>query len=628
MSLKNVDGFDHLQGQSGASLLSSLVASGYTVTTGMAMAAGRQEDSHALELQVSAGAAGASWSSRTNTIKQDLHGVAADNTGRWVAVGDFGVAVSSTDNIVWTPVVLGVAANMKAIKCHIATWIAVGDNGTLLRSTDGRNFDKRNLPAGNFNLRDVAWGNGIWVAVGSSGSAGAILISNDDGLTWSQITIGAGALGNLCVAFGNVWMIGGFSGQLLTAPPTAIAWTAQAFGSVASQINAVAYAAGTWLAAAGKDIRRSVDSGVTWSVAALAVIPSGNINALTQSDGRWIAAGDTAALRMSDDGTVWTTPQFTGAGTANLYGLGISTGAQIGWCLVGAVQLFVTNPVATIYMSLAPPTKITRTFATAATKIAIGFAHRSTARGRILSITDLLDMDWPAGISILGQDGVAIPSRNVWYYYEIVIDKTAQTIDLYINNTLDLSVPLPVAGQTMTDFEITWIAENGAVTRLDDVYLLDSAAPAGEALVARLGPISIPIRMPTADVRADWIGSAIGPHWPLIGLLPPSASTYIRSAVSGAIDLFTSDTELPDGAGSASAPIIAVGLVALAQKGDIDNRQLGLVVGAPGAQKQVIDTSLSTTPEYSYAIFEKAPDDSAWDAANILTTPFGVVVRP
>ena len=39
-------------------------------------------------------------------------------------------------------------------------------------------------------------------------------------------------------------------------------------------------------------------------------------------------------------------------------------------------------------------------------------------------------------------------------------------------------------------------------------------------------------------------------------------------------------------------------------------------------------TTLSTTMEYSYAVFEKAPGDQPWTADNVQSTPFGIAVRP
>lgn len=624
--LIHVDGFDHLQGQSDATLLSSLAAGGYTSSAGMGMAAGRKLNTYAVELQVSPGTAGESWSQRANTIPQAQRGVATNAAGRWTSVGDAGSAATTTDGVTWTPLILGTAKNMKAITCDGAVWITVGDGGAIYRSTDGRNYTAITAPISTVNLRAIATdGSGSWLAVGANGAAGAIFRSTDGGLTWDNIVV-ASMLTNLSALYANnQWMVGGNTGQLMTSPDMTT-WTKRTFGATTS-ITGIAFGDNQYLAVTANNVRRSLDNGVTWIVATATLIPSGVLNAIAFADSRWIAVGDGGNMRMTDDDAVtWSTPSTTGLGALALYALAVARGTQVGWTTVGN-KTAGTHPTATIFMSLAPPTNLTRVIHSTGNRLVIGFAHNSTARGRILSIGALIEMDWPAAIELLGVQGTAIPAKNVWYYYELVLDKLANTVSLYINNTLDIVAPLSGLS-TINDFAINWIAENGAISRVDDVYILDDTSPAGETLVNRLGPIQVPIRMPTADATPNaWTGSSPGPHYPLIGLLPPSTESYIRSNASGDQDLFTSTAALPAGAGT-TLPIFAVGVMALAQKGDIDNRQIGLVVGAPGTQNEVVDTQLSITPEYSYAIFEKAPGGAAWDATNTLSTPFGVVVRP
>lgn len=625
MSLKHIDGLDQFQGQSSQQLLTSLQAAGYAVSNGLAMAPGRKPNGFALELQVSPGAGGTTWSSRTNTAKSSLHAVAANAQGRFVAVGDAGVALTSVDSISWAALVLGTERNMRSIECYNGTFIAVGENGTILRSRDGQVWSARVSPIPTMNILDVACSGNRWLAVGSNGNAGAIIVSDDDGMSWNTVVENPGVVGNLSVAYGDCWVVGGLNGQVLTSD-LGLSFTTRTFGAN-TPVNDVAYYNGTWLAVTGRDVRRSVDKGASWTVAATALGSSqGALNAVKVSEGRWIVVGDSAVIFMSDDTATWLRPALTGT-TNNFYDVNISEGSQVGWAVVGS-RGSQASSTATIYVSMAPPTTFSRTFTSTNARVVIGFAHRATARGRILSIKDLLDIDWPAGIEILGVRGASVPIRNVWYYYEIEIDKIAGKARLYVNDTLDLEADLPAAAAAMTNYALTWQAENGAVAMLDDLYMLDGDQAGASTLTTRLKPISVPLRKPTADVDVNWTGSAPGPHWPLVGLLPPSSGSYVRSAESGAQDLYSSDTPLPAGAGTVDAPIIAVGVIALAQKSDLDNRQLGLIVGEAGNQKEVIDTTLSTSLEYSYAVFEKAPGDVAWTAENVESTPFGVAVRP
>ena len=60
-----------------------------------------------------------------------------------------------------------------------------------------------------------------------------------------------------------------------------------------------------------------------------------------------------------------------------------------------------------------------------------------------MSVAGVFDMDWPGPIEIFDVQSTAVPIRNAWYYYELVIDKAAMTVSLFINDTVDVVVPLP-----------------------------------------------------------------------------------------------------------------------------------------------------------------------------------------
>lgn len=627
--LRFIDGFDQFQGQADAALLTSLTSAGYVTSVGLAMAPGRHAGTHALELQVTAGAAGVSWSRRQTTSKLALRAVANNAvSGRWIAVGDNGSMVTSLDSITWSPVVSGMLSNLRGIAYNGSIWIAVGASGVILSSPDGQNWTQRVCPIPTATLNAVAYGNGKWVIAGANGYGGAILVS-DDGLSWSAITINPGAKVNNCIAYGDtMWIAAGVGGQVLTSPD-AITWTTRVFSATTS-ITALAFGMGTWLVGTGSNIHRSLNAGASWALAAADILYNVTLTGLAFTDGRWVAVGQGyySNLATSDDAMTWVARTLSGAGDTPIYAVAVSTAAQSAWIAVGAVVGATTSSTAFIYVSAAPPTTFKRTFTSDKTRVVLGFAHKANARGRILSIDGLLNMDWPSGIEILGTLGPSVPIRNAWYYYELTIDKTAKTISLHVNDTADVTVPLPVAGETMTSYAVTWMTENGAIAQIDDVYFLDNNSTGGSTITERLKPIRIPLRLPTEDVELQWDGSATGAHWPLVGLLPPSPLSFIRSNTSGAKDLFRSNVALPVGAGSPDMPIIAVGVIALAQKSDLDNRQLGLVVGEGAGQLEIVDTTLSMAAEYSTAIFEKAPGNVAWDAVAVVGSAFGVVVRP
>lgn len=625
--LKHIDGFDQFQSQSGSMLLGSLEAAGYTPTQGMSVASGRHADTFALEMRLSPGAAGTVWSRRSNNVKYALRAAAVNPaSGRWVAVGDQGVAATSLDSISWSPLVMGVTAAFKGICFANGRWVAVGEGGTVLVSDDdAASWHPRAQPLPGATLNAVAYAEDTLIAVGEMASAGAILVSSDRGDSWAVIVDNAGLAANLTVAHGDTgWLVGGNSGQILMSAD-AETWVSGNFGNT-TNVTGLAFGDGLWMAPSGRTVRQSANGGASWAESVNSLGASGDaFTKIIFSTGRWTISGARSALLTSVNRLDWTAPALAGSTSTAIHALAVSSAEISGIVAVG--DLIGTGGAATalIFASLAPPTTLTRRLVSTASRIVIGFAHRATARGRIMSVAGLFDVDWPGGLSILGQDSSAIPIRNAWYYYELVIDKVARTVSLFINDTTDIVVPLPEAVSTMDIFECTWVAENGAVVRLDDMYILDSDSADGSTLVGRLRPIRIPLRLPTADADVNWEGSVPGPHHTLLGTLPPTESNFVRSAESGAQEMFTSSTPLPPSASS----VIAVGVLALAKKSDLDNRQLGLAVGPAGpTQREVIDTALSVNPEYSLAIFEKGPDDAAWTAASVLATPFGVIVRP
>lgn len=264
-----------------------------------------------------------------------------------------------------------------------------------------------------------------------------------------------------------------------------------------------------------------------------------------------------------------------------------------------------------------------RIFTSAAQKVVLAFAYKAnTKRSQIVAIKDVLTLKWDDKISIGSAVGAAIPLINLWYYYEIVINKTAMTIEVWINNELDLTTQLPQAAQFQQTYECTWgpTAQGDGTKMLDDLVFIDSAPG---KYVDRVGPVAMTMRAPTEDVIQEFSPSTGSAHYPLVAAVPPDDAKFIQSNQSGNMDTFRSSVVAP------ATGILAVGLTVRAKKSDIDGRQMGMLVGdGKGVFKEVVQTTMETTNTYSYAVFEKAPNDSDWNTNTVQTTPFGVAVRP
>ena len=92
-------------------------------------------------------------------------------------------------------------------------WVAVGDSGKLATSSNGTSWTQQTSSFGSTVIRSVAYGNGLWVAAGSDGK----LATSSNGTSWTQRTSSFGTSTIRSVAYGNeLWVAAGDSGKLAT----------------------------------------------------------------------------------------------------------------------------------------------------------------------------------------------------------------------------------------------------------------------------------------------------------------------------------------------------------------------------------------------------------------------------
>jgi len=88
---------------------------------------------------------------------------------KYIAVGDNGTIMTSTDAINWTRQTSPTYFDLYGIDHTDGTIIAVGEAGTILKSSDGILWEMENWST-EVSFFDVAYGNGDFVAVGSMGT--------------------------------------------------------------------------------------------------------------------------------------------------------------------------------------------------------------------------------------------------------------------------------------------------------------------------------------------------------------------------------------------------------------------------------------------------------------------------
>ena len=273
------------------------------------------------------------------------------------------------------------------------------------------------------------------------------------------------------------------------------------------------------------------------------------------------------------------------------------------------------------------PPSIARTVESDANLVVFGFSFRGTgSRLRFARIAGVIDLDWDTTTgkmkvgSTLGQDVIIL---NTFWYIEIEIDKIANEVRVWANDTLQLTVPLP--GGIASTYTITWGMSSPSSTagtiEIDDFYALDDD---GGQNISRLGPIQIVTRAPTADVITQWTPvNSTGSHASILAQLEPGATNapYLQANVEGRVDKFTSNVVLPN-----SNKVFAVALVSYARKGDLDDRRLGMTVGTAGGETE-IEVPLDTAYGYKSRIFEQAPGGQEWNQNLVESSTFGIIAR-
>lgn len=135
-----------------------------------------------------------SWNQQFGLLYGDLKavGVRSYSSGittlyTYVAVGNEGTVIRSTDGNNWSlPIVTLANRTLTAVHHNNGVWIAVGEGGQIITSTDdGITWSLDNTTT-TLNLYDVYYA-GIWIIVGQKGS---VWLKSQSGTTWQRYSVG------------------------------------------------------------------------------------------------------------------------------------------------------------------------------------------------------------------------------------------------------------------------------------------------------------------------------------------------------------------------------------------------------------------------------------------------------
>jgi hypothetical protein len=277
------------------------------------------------------------WAGRhPRPAANDLNRIAFGN-GRYVATGEGGSIVMSSNALQWTALALGNSYAVQGLAFGNGVFLAVVRTeeyqNFLLRSEDGVHWTAHLLPAP--NVADVTFANGAFHVLGRLRER-YYRFTSHSGLHWERVFISTDWTS--AVVFGNdVWVTDGdiaysedgrhfnetsvprFAADVEFANGLFVAvgeleeiWTSNdgrrwlpRNSGVAVRLRGVAFGAGKWIAV-GDDgtITTSTDNGATWTPGSLGTAK--NLKAVLHDGTQWIITGNDGLIRTSTDGVTWT----------------------------------------------------------------------------------------------------------------------------------------------------------------------------------------------------------------------------------------------------------------------------------------------------------------------------------
>ena len=353
------------------------------------------------------------WTERTSGTSNAINAVAY-GSGLWVAVGDSGTILTSPDGVTWTARVSGttnplrdvIFAQGKFVACANVgflestdgiTWSAVPFTGTyttyriayanntwavlaansgnaVWTSEDFETWTVRLLPVGvgeNFICKDIVFGNGVWVVVGSDDYNVGRIYTSANLTDWSLTSNGLlSTTAHYSVGFGDGEFVAGWQAEAFGTPrvrvsPDGYNWTTRVLGGgVGGIILGVGYGNGVWVAVGSRGtapmLYTSQDA-ITWTERSL---PIGTPNSLTNAayaPNMWLVVSDRGAILtagqtepVSVSVTVTGVPATGQPGAAQIFGsaellvTGVASTGQVGTVqALGSSTALVTGVVAT-----------------------------------------------------------------------------------------------------------------------------------------------------------------------------------------------------------------------------------------------------------------------------------------
>ena len=247
------------------------------------------------------------WTQR-NPLPQSLPLLTVIYTNNlWVTAGEQGTILTSSNGIDWAQQPRRTDIEYKSLTYGEGLYVVAGEIGAILTSPDGTNWTQRFSPA--TSLGGVAYGNGLFVAVGSDQGRG-VVITSTNGINWTPHAIND--ILPVGVAFGDGKFVavgyGFHSAGAIASSTDGVTWNVNP-ATFPELFENVGYGGGRFITVGRNGFIYASTNGTSWT---RGTTGSGRrFIDVAYGNNRYVAVGVRGTILISLDGLQWT-PQNSG----------------------------------------------------------------------------------------------------------------------------------------------------------------------------------------------------------------------------------------------------------------------------------------------------------------------------
>lgn len=295
--------------------------------TGVAFAFGRFHAVSSVSGRIFSSANGVTWTSLitpTSGMRRIAFGA-----GRLVAVGIASDTLVSTNGTTWTSGPPPTSEALLGINFINGLFYAVGTGGVILTSPDGVTWTARSSSGNRSYLQNVAFGNGLYVIPGQSGTSGRALLVSSDGATWRETIASVSGVGTSLrgVTTGAETLVAVGGGGTVLQSTDGAQWSPRSSATTV-QLNDVHFGSGRFVAVGVAGTIITSTDGSSWS--AQTAPTNVTLNGVRFDNGLWVIAAASGRIFTSPNGTTWTQRYNGGSATFNKVAYGNGRFVAIG----------------------------------------------------------------------------------------------------------------------------------------------------------------------------------------------------------------------------------------------------------------------------------------------------------